>query len=215
MVREALAEARAELDTLRSRQSELEQQIAEAEAFLGGPPQPAGGRPNMTLHDALAQVLREGGNEGMTARDLADAVNRRALYHKRDGSPVEVNQVQARVNNYGAVFEKNDSIIRLREDAPALSATPPGVTIFRDDDDGFFEWLEAHPGGYFVNTERNPKPHYLVLHRPQCPHYKSSKPQQWTKAYVKACSADRADLEQWANDEVGGEVTLCPRCFSE
>jgi hypothetical protein len=40
-------------------------------------------------------------------RQLADAVNERGLYRKRDGSPVEVNQVHARTSNYEALFEKN------------------------------------------------------------------------------------------------------------
>ena len=126
-----------------------------------------------------------------------------------------MNQVQARVNNYDSVFEKNGSIIRLREDSAALSAAPASVTIFRDDDDGFFEWLEGNPDGYIVNTERNPKAHYLVLHRPQGPHFKGGELLRWTKDYVKVCSADRADLEDWATDEVGGEVTLCRSCFGD
>jgi hypothetical protein len=67
----------------------------------------AGRNETLTLHEALAQVLRERHNEGLTARELADAVNSRGLYRKRDGSPVEANQVQARVNNYGTVFEKD------------------------------------------------------------------------------------------------------------
>ena len=129
----------------------------------------------MTLHDALARVLRESGNEGLTARELADAVNRRGLYQKRDGSPVEVNQVQARVNNYGSIFEKDGSVVRLLEESTMLGKTPQGFTIFRDDDDAFFEWLEEHPDGYFVNTARNPKPSYLVLHSPECPHFTGGK----------------------------------------
>jgi hypothetical protein len=40
------------------------------------------------------------------------------LYRKRDGSPVEVDQVHARTNNYANLFEKNGSAIRLKEGAP-------------------------------------------------------------------------------------------------
>jgi hypothetical protein len=213
MVQEALAQARAELETLQTRQAELEQQIAAAEAILG-PTDTAGSR-NMTLHDALALVLRQRQNEGMTARQLAEAVSKQELYRKRDGSPVEANQVQARVNNYDAVFEKQDSIIRLRESSPMFNAAPEGFTIFRDDDDAFFDWLESHSDGYFINTERNPKPTYLVLHRPQCPHFKGDKALHWTKEYVKVCSTDRAELENWADNTVGGEATLCRSCFGD
>jgi hypothetical protein len=54
----------------------------------------------MTLHEALAQILRENGNAPTAARALADAVNDRGLYRTRDGSPVEVNQIHARTKNY-------------------------------------------------------------------------------------------------------------------
>jgi hypothetical protein len=167
----------------------------------------------MTLHEALAVLLRERDNQGMTARALADAVNQRGLYRKRDGSPVEANQIQARINNYGAVFIKEASMIRLREESPMLTTTPQSFTTYRDDDDAFFDWLNDNPEGYFINTERNPKPNYLVLHRPQCPHFKGSESLHWTKDYVKICSLDRTELEQWASDIVGGEVTLCRSCF--
>ena len=69
----------------------------------------------LTLHEALAHVLRERGNEWTSARELADEVNTHGLYVKRDGRPVEVNQVHARVKNYPQLFEKNGSQIRLRE----------------------------------------------------------------------------------------------------
>jgi hypothetical protein len=35
----------------------------------------------------------------------------------------------------------------------------------------------------------------------------------WTKDYVKAASIDRAALETWASQTVGGEITLCRTCF--
>src|SRR5688500_5588601 len=116
MIREALEGARSEMASLKRRQAELEAQIREAERALGdtGGDEPTAA---MTLHDALAHVLRESDNEGMTARELTDAVNARGLYRKRDGSPVEVNQVQARINNYNAVFVKVGAAIQLRKES--------------------------------------------------------------------------------------------------
>jgi hypothetical protein len=213
MIRDTLADARAELAALHRRETELEQQIALAEAVLGDAPAGGGRNDTLTLHEALAQVLRERQNEGLTARELADAVNSRELYRTRDGSPVEANQVQARVNNYGTVFEKDGPVIRLREECDVLRNTPPAVTPFRDDDRGFFDWLDQHPDGYFVNTERNPKPNYLVLHKPECPHFSRNEQVHWTKDYVKFCSTNRGRLEEWALNQVGGEVTLCRSCF--
>jgi hypothetical protein len=213
MITEALADARTELEEVRAREAELERQIADAEAALGqGQMQPAADRA-MTLHGAMAQVLRENDNAWMTVRELADTVNSRGLYRKRDDGPVEVNQVHARAHNYSDLFEKDGGNVRLREASQMLSAAPATVTVFIDGDTGFFDWLKANADGYVINTYRNPKPDYLVLHRPQCRHFKGGDSLQWTKEYVKLCSTDLDELETWATDTVGGEVTLCRSCF--
>lgn len=224
MIEEALVAARTELAELDGRRQELLGEIAQAETILGGgqPALPARtppavtpgveGNGQLTLHEALARVLEEAGNEAMTARELADAVNRRGLYRKRDGSPVEVNQVHARVNNYD-LFEKSGPKIRLKEGTTVVATQTRNVLIFKDDDEGFFAWQEAHPEGEFINTERKPNPNYLVLHKSGCPHFKGSDSVNWTKDYVKAASTDRGALETWAHQSVGGEITLCRTCF--
>jgi hypothetical protein len=74
MIRVALADARAELAALDVRRSELEVLISQGEAALGDA-YPSMGKTTMTLHEALAQILRENGNSPMTARSLANAVN--------------------------------------------------------------------------------------------------------------------------------------------
>jgi hypothetical protein len=53
-------------------------------------------------------------NEPMTARDLASEINEERLYRKRDDSAVETNQIHARAKNYGDLFEKVGTRIRLR-----------------------------------------------------------------------------------------------------
>jgi hypothetical protein len=68
MIETALADARAELAALHARRSELEALIAQGETALGGARPPATPQTAMTLHQALEQVLREGGNAPMTAR---------------------------------------------------------------------------------------------------------------------------------------------------
>jgi len=209
-----LAEARAELAALDARREGLEALIAQAEAVLGGS-QARDAESRMTLHDALVLVLREKGDTPMTARALADAVNERGLYRKRDGSPVEINQIHARANNYEELFEKDGSLIRLRTLPPVLANLPQGITVFRDDDNGFSGWLDGNLDGYFINTERSPGPKYLVLHRSSCPHFSRNPEVHWTKDYVKVCSAERRLLEEWAVSAVGGEVTLCRTCFGQ
>ena len=86
MIVEALAEARIELESLRTREAELEAQIAQAEATLGTGSANASA---VTLHKAMALVLEEEADQGLTARELADAVTERGLYRQRDGGPVE------------------------------------------------------------------------------------------------------------------------------
>jgi|SRR5581483_9411792 len=216
LIEEALTGARAELEALDRRRAELVEQIDRAEALLGE----AGARTiaaeeaePRTLHAALVRVLEDRGNEWMTARELADEVNRRGLYRTRDGSPVEVNQVHARTNNYAHLFEKDGPRIRLQEGTTVTTTLTPDVELFKDDDGGFFAWLDAHPDGWFVNTERSPNPNYLVLHRPGCPHFTGGDHLHWTKDYVKVCSDSRGALEAWASEALGGEMTLCGTCF--
>jgi hypothetical protein len=116
-----LIEAEKELAALREREHELEVLVARAKAALGAEPEPRRfGSERLTLHEAIAIILRENGNRWMTVRELADQVNQRQLYRKRDGSPVEPNQIHARTKNYTALFEKNGPCVRL------LSGAVPG-----------------------------------------------------------------------------------------
>lgn len=69
----------------------------------------------LTLHEAMAEVLR-GAHEGMLrAGDLAAEVNRRRLYTMRDGRPVEPQQIHARVGHYRHWFVKEGTFIKLTE----------------------------------------------------------------------------------------------------
>jgi hypothetical protein len=114
-IRDALAHAERQLEELTARRAALEALIARAKAALGERSPPAEGR--RTLHQALELILSENGNNWMSVSALAKAVNERGLYVKRDGSPVEVNQIHARTHNYEDKFEKDPadrSRVRLR-----------------------------------------------------------------------------------------------------
>jgi hypothetical protein len=117
VIEAGLVEAEEELAGLRERERELEGLIARAKAALGAELEPEP-RPSeserLTLHEAIARVLNENRNSWLTVRELADEVNRRQLYKKRDGSPVEPNQIHARAKNYTALFEKDGPRVRLR-----------------------------------------------------------------------------------------------------
>jgi hypothetical protein len=68
-----------------------------------------------TLHEELADIVRNHGNRWITRTELADAVNERGIYKKRDGSPVTDFQVHGRTRNYNQLFERDGSRVRLLE----------------------------------------------------------------------------------------------------
>src|SRR5690348_2945 len=70
----------------------------------------------MTLHEAMAAVLRDQPQRRMRPVDLAGEINRRRLYRMRDGRPVEAQQLHARVGNYGDMFSKQAGFIVLAAD---------------------------------------------------------------------------------------------------
>lgn len=131
-IRRALALAEQELAALDQRRDELTDLIDEARRILGEVPWPAPtplSHPSeadstLTLHKAIEQVLRERGNAWTSARDIANEVNGRHLYWKRDRTPVEVNQIHARTKNYPLLFEKSDGLIRLTSEALKGTPTP-------------------------------------------------------------------------------------------
>ncbi|OAI39325.1 hypothetical protein AYO39_00580 [Actinobacteria bacterium SCGC AG-212-D09] len=51
-------------------------------------------------------VLEENDNRWMTVHELADEINERALYEKRDRTPVDPSQIHARARKYDWMFEK-------------------------------------------------------------------------------------------------------------
>lgn len=77
----------------------------------------------------------------------------------------------------------------------------------------FLAWLGGRPAGYFINADRNPKPKYLIVHRPGYPRIDRARGLQLIKDYIKVCADDPAALEEWAAGSVGGEPILCPACF--
>jgi hypothetical protein len=60
----------------------------------------------VTLHAEIRDILIENSNRWMTTRELADEVNARGRYRKRDGSPVTDYQIHGRTRQYPDLFEK-------------------------------------------------------------------------------------------------------------
>lgn len=66
----------------------------------------------MTLHDAIEKLLL-GAGRPLSARDLSGQINTLGLYRKRDGSPVQPDQVRARAQKYPRLFSRATGAIGL------------------------------------------------------------------------------------------------------
>ena len=74
----------------------------------------------VTLHEEMADILREHGSRWMTTQEIADEVNLHGRYRKRDGSRVTAFQIFARARQYSGrvsqhrhLFELDGSLVRL------------------------------------------------------------------------------------------------------
>lgn len=110
--RRALSRARGELQVHERRVAALEYLVELAEADKTTYGEPAG----MTLHEAMAHVLRTVPYRMLRAADLAAEINGQHLYRMRDGRPVETQQVHARVGQYPHLFTRDGTFIKLAED---------------------------------------------------------------------------------------------------
>lgn len=116
-----LEQARHSLSVARQEVHVLERQVAGLESLLqltsDQPGQPATGRSGsrLTLHEAMAEVLRGEPEQMLRAGDLASEIERRRLYRMRDGRPVEPQQIHARVGHYPQMFTKEGTFIKLVE----------------------------------------------------------------------------------------------------
>jgi len=68
----------------------------------------------MTLHEAIVKILQEAGNP-LSASEIANRINEAKLYTRKDGNPVPVNQIHARVKNYPAIFFQEKGLISLHQ----------------------------------------------------------------------------------------------------
>jgi hypothetical protein len=85
---------------------------------------------------------------------------------------------------------------------------------FVDDDDGYRQWIRAHPDGFVINTARSPSPAYVMLHRASCRTISGDPARgiRWTRDYIKFCG-ERAELDEFARRQIGGSANPCRRCI--
>ena len=67
---------------------------------------------SMLLHEAIIQVLNEKIHE-MGTQEIADEINSRRLYTKKDGTDVTAFQIHGRTKNYPKLFRRTGSMVGL------------------------------------------------------------------------------------------------------
>lgn len=68
-----------------------------------------------TLHEAMVDVLKDLGGGPVPAREIANEVAARGLYHRRDGGRADYQQILARARKYPRLFAVDRSGVRLSQ----------------------------------------------------------------------------------------------------
>ena len=85
---------------------------------------------------------------------------------------------------------------------------------YRDDDDGYRDWLNKHQGGYVINIPRSHSPVDAYLHDADCSALiaQIGRDVSLTGPYVKVCGETLAEVQQWATGNVRAPVSPCGVC---
>lgn len=75
----------------------------------------------ITLHEEIADILRDGPSGWMSTQKIADLVNARGRYRKKDGSTVTDFQIHGRTRNYSDLFDRDGSRVRLKQAQARIS----------------------------------------------------------------------------------------------
>lgn len=74
----------------------------------------------MTLHEAIEQVLQINGKP-MSTEEIAEIINKKRLYIRRDNLPIQATQISARIGNYPELFSRvNGKVILIKNDTATL-----------------------------------------------------------------------------------------------
>lgn len=104
--------------------------------------------------------------------------------------------------------------VELVDDESDAHQSLMSVSEYRDDNDGYLNWLSAHPDGFVINILRTFSRNQARLHHAAC----------WTigpgnidrnvltSQYVKICADRLEDLDQWATRHVGQHIVRCGTC---
>jgi hypothetical protein len=89
------------------------------------------------------------------------------------------------------------------------------MIIFIDEERAYRYWITHHRSGFVLDGRHRPKFGHFMLHRATCAELKSSQAKRshdTTGGRMKACAANRAQLESWVTEETGCEFAFCAQC---
>jgi hypothetical protein len=88
------------------------------------------------------------------------------------------------------------------------------VHEYRDDDEGYRDWMEKHRDGYVINIQRSHNPSDARLHDAECwtltDHFELDV--SLTGPYAKICGTNLDEVKAWAADNVGESIEPCGTC---
>jgi len=87
------------------------------------------------------------------------------------------------------------------------------MVVFLDNDEGYLLWLAENPNGYVINSDRQPRARYLVLHRATCPKINGvARPNDALTSYRKTCFLTRRCALASVQREWAGSPRKCGHC---
>lgn len=72
----------------------------------------------MTLHEAIEHVLQMNGSP-MSTSEIAETINNKKLYIRKDNVPIQATQIAARIGNYQNLFNRSNGKVSLIKNDPA------------------------------------------------------------------------------------------------
>lgn len=86
------------------------------------------------------------------------------------------------------------------------------MRTFRNDDQGFLEWIDENPDGFVANVDNPQSVHqYPMVHLTSDSQLRN-RSNYTTGRYFKVCSTDLSELDDWSKVTYGKELTWCRRC---
>lgn len=112
-------------------------------------------------------------------------------------------------------LKRLQTALKARPQNPSLAQDGAvSIDLYVDEDYGYRDWLKRNPRGYVINIQRSLNPSDARLHDADCRDLIAQlrRDVQLAVSYVKVCGENRAELDQWAADNVGEPIQLCGHC---